>query len=524
MTAIAKGLILGLLILVTMANGAFSQGFQGIYEIVLIGQVVNDQNGAPIKDQLVHISADSSYNLNFVYNKTLFTDGKGFFYDTINTDFLKGGLVISTKDYLNEKHDTTVYFRFKWSETNTLFANFELPLLDAQTGYQANFKYLCNPFNNNPFDFTFIDLTNSTDIVSWEWDFGDGHYSNQENPNHVYANPGVYRVTLKVKIETTPGAKPIESLIERLVNVRLKSYYHLGGHVFAGYFPVSIDTGLVYLYKVGEKDIEPIDTANFNEDLGYYSFFQLIDGEYFVKADIPESSNLYMEYFPTYYSNELFWTEADTIFHNAPNFEYDIHLVPIPQNAYGLGSIGGTIHFDPSGKDSSPASDAEILLLDNSGVPLTLVYSNEEGEFGFDDLELTSFKVFAEVTGKITDAINVILDEDNPEVTDIEIVISSNTVNGSVNGISDLEWGSGFGEVYPNPVSETASVQIVLSETTEIQIEIYNATGQIVKQTTKTAFGGESTISINLGSQKSGIYFLRISEGDGNIIKKFVKK
>jgi PKD repeat protein len=526
MTTITKGLILGLLIFANMANEAFSQGFQGKYEIVLIGQIMNDQNGAPIKNHMVHVSADTSYTMNFSYNKTLFTDGKGFFYDTINTDYLKGGLIISTKDYLNSKHDTTVYFRFKWSDSNTLFANFELPVLLAQTAYQARFKYLCNPFNNNPFDFAFIDLTNSTEIVSWEWNFGDGHYSNQPNPNHLYANPGVFRVTLKVKIETTFGAKPVETSIEKLINVRFKSYYHLGGHIFAGYFPVSIDTGFVYLYKVGEKDIEPIDTAYFNEDLGYYSFFQLIDGEYFVKADIPESSSLYLEYFPTYYSNELFWTEADTIFHNAPNYDYNIHLVPVPQSVYGSGpgSINGTIHFDPSGKDASPACDAEILLLDENGDPLTLVYSDEEGEFGFGNLELTSFKVFAEVTGKITDAIDVTLDENNPEVEDIEIVISSNTVNGSVNGISDLEWGSGFGDVYPNPVSETASIWIELSETTEIQIEIYNNLGQIIKETNETAFSGESTIHINLGSQKSGVYFLRISEGNRHIIKKFVKK
>ncbi len=518
-----KGLILILIIFINMANEVFSQGDPGKYKVVLIGQITNDHNGAPIKDQMVKICADSNYTANFSYNKTVYTDGKGFFYDTIFTDLIKGAFIISTWDEMNVIHDTTVYFRFQWSESNTLFTNFELPLLDPPTGYQANFKYLTNPFNNNPLDLTFIDQTNSTDIISWEWNFGDGHYSSQANPNHIYIEPGVYRVSLIVKIVSSPGSKPIQTTIEKIINVKIKSYYHLGGHVFTGYFP--IDTGMVYLYKVNDKDIEPVDTAMFNASLGYYLFYQLIDGEYFVKADIPSYSSAYMNFFPTYYSNEIFWTEADTIFHSSTYFEYDIHMVENFQSSNGPGKINGSISFDPSGgKNPSPACDAEILLLDEDGEPLTLVYSDENGEFDFDDLELSSFKVFPEITGKYTNAIDVTLDEDNPVVSGIEIVISSNTVNGSVNGISDLEWVSGFGEVYPNPVSESASIQINLEETTDIQIEIYNNLGQLMKQSIQTAFAGESIISVNLSSQRSGIYFLRISEGQQSIIKKFVKK
>ncbi|NOZ93608.1 MAG: PKD domain-containing protein [Acidobacteria bacterium] len=33
---------------------------------------------------------------------------------------------------------------------------------------------------------------------TWNWDFGDGTTSTEENPVHTYAHPGTYRVTLKV--------------------------------------------------------------------------------------------------------------------------------------------------------------------------------------------------------------------------------------------------------------------------------------------------------------------------------------
>lgn len=43
---------------------------------------------------------------------------------------------------------------------------------------------------------------NSTDpdgtITSWQWDFGDGNTSTQQNPTHVYTSPGTYNVTLRV--------------------------------------------------------------------------------------------------------------------------------------------------------------------------------------------------------------------------------------------------------------------------------------------------------------------------------------
>ncbi len=40
--------------------------------------------------------------------------------------------------------------------------------------------------------------TSSGGPTSWQWDFGDGATSMEQNPSHAYANPGVYTVTLAV--------------------------------------------------------------------------------------------------------------------------------------------------------------------------------------------------------------------------------------------------------------------------------------------------------------------------------------
>ena len=53
----------------------------------------------------------------------------------------------------------------------------------------------CNPFTVN-----FTDKSNITadNIDTWQWDFGDGILSSQQNPLHIYTAPGNYSVSLKV--------------------------------------------------------------------------------------------------------------------------------------------------------------------------------------------------------------------------------------------------------------------------------------------------------------------------------------
>ncbi|MFN0214385.1 MAG: PKD domain-containing protein [Saprospiraceae bacterium] len=45
----------------------------------------------------------------------------------------------------------------------------------------------------------FTDLSFSDGMIdAWEWDFGDGHTSNEQNPIHTYAAPGIYLVCLTI--------------------------------------------------------------------------------------------------------------------------------------------------------------------------------------------------------------------------------------------------------------------------------------------------------------------------------------
>jgi PKD repeat protein len=72
------------------------------------------------------------------------------------------------------------------------------PAADADFGYDPEQPTVTN--NRNTVFFT---DASGGEIVAWQWDFGNpasgaANTSAERSPEHIYATPGVYRVTLKV--------------------------------------------------------------------------------------------------------------------------------------------------------------------------------------------------------------------------------------------------------------------------------------------------------------------------------------
>jgi PKD repeat protein len=72
---------------------------------------------------------------------------------------------------------------------------------------EALFTNTSNFCTNNEISFTDISKDNGNPITSWEWDFGDGNTSIDQNPKHIFMNPGSYNVVLKVRNSTSCNAK-----------------------------------------------------------------------------------------------------------------------------------------------------------------------------------------------------------------------------------------------------------------------------------------------------------------------------
>jgi gliding motility-associated-like protein len=67
------------------------------------------------------------------------------------------------------------------------------------TNFSANITLGCVPTTIN---FSDLSSTPVGNLVSWDWDFGDGGTSTQQNPSHTYNNIGFYTVTLTVTSST----------------------------------------------------------------------------------------------------------------------------------------------------------------------------------------------------------------------------------------------------------------------------------------------------------------------------------
>lgn len=70
-----------------------------------------------------------------------------------------------------------------------------------------------------PFLAYFTDQSWAETGISYHWSFGDGMTSNEQNPSHIYENPGFYDVTLT--IETTSGCiNQLSMLQQDIINVK----------------------------------------------------------------------------------------------------------------------------------------------------------------------------------------------------------------------------------------------------------------------------------------------------------------
>ena len=80
--------------------------------------------------------------------------------------------------------------------SNTLTRSQYIRVYDKPTvNFLATDTVGCSVFRT-----VFKDASNSTssDIIAWEWDFGDGITSPQQNPTHAYTSAGYFNVTLQV--------------------------------------------------------------------------------------------------------------------------------------------------------------------------------------------------------------------------------------------------------------------------------------------------------------------------------------
>jgi len=473
--------------------------------IYLSGQITESVSGAPIPDHEIYIFSDSLDNNGFAYYAMTKTDVNGFYWDTIVTSQSDGILQLSLYDFENNLISLDRYYRFVWENEYQMFVDFSIFDPNSTTDFQANFRSEEDTVTQNPMKVIFRDVSIGSTIKGWAWDFGDGNTSEIQDPEHIYANPGNYLVTLTISSYPISIEIPVTSTITKQVQVGLTDYYNIGGHVLAEYFP--IDLGLAYLYAFDpENNLVPIDTTAI-DTLGYYWFYQVPEGKYLTKARLQGNSSHYGQFVPTYYGNVINWQQASVVDLEDNDFELDIALIPSLGITSGEGRINGQINYDTLRSSSSytPAGDVEIVLMNDRGGYLTCGLSDIEGYFGFANIAFGTYQIFPDVTGIPTNAMFVTISEEEPSVEDLSLVINTEEIIFSVNDNS-----SSFIEnamvIYPNPVTDQARISIEMKKSSEIDVLIVDPSGRRIFTENKFLQKGSNQLELNTRNLTPGFY------------------
>ncbi len=490
-----------------------------LHYVIVSGQVINYEYGSPVQGHPVYVYLDtSSNNLPNRAITELITDKEGFYYDSIPTTQLKGAFVIYTYDHYGKRIDTTLHFRFLIFDSHVILANFKIYMPYQIEMLQTRFKFVQKQHGNR-FTYHFIDQTDNKHILSRQWQFGDGTTSDKKTITHIYKNHGFYKITL-TDVANVEGNEQTNSF-SRMIYISNMAYYNFGGHAFSEHFP--IDYGVAYLYLLDSSQTYiPVDTF-YIDTLGYYYFYQLPAAKYLVKAQPTPESEAYGQMLPTYYGDKLFWEDAKTIYLQQTGWEYDIHLQKAQGLTFGHGNIEGNISYLDGLKDgdNTPAKGLTIYLGDNSNVSLIYHYSDENGNFDFNNIALGNYILLPEITGIHAKKISLEINEQHPELDSIRIYIKNGEAFLTVPEQSNF-FENNIGNLFPLPANTFVNLPIRSSNNRLINWQLNNINGQLSKSGIFRLNGGSNTFKLNILDLKNGFYILKLEENGRFFQRKLV--
>lgn len=490
-------------------NGSFQMP---ALAVVVKGKITSDSTGDPIIHHAVLITVEA-----LGYSSTRFTDIDGYYTDTISDGGIGNTVVVSTLDCHQIVHSQSFLII-----STLVVINFEI-CYHPPAECRAVFSLVLDSANRE--SNTFIFSNNSTGNPDhWYWHFGDGTTSNEKNPIHRYMESGDYNVCLRVAREEGGTAVCTDSICHALSTA---TYRNLGGHLFAGGQPINNpvstgDTGIVFLYRMYNNRVIPLDTNVFT-NLGYYSFPQVLQGDYLVRAELSKGSARYSAYFPGYPAQSITWTGAELIYLDDSNsFNAHIYMLPCQETFAGPAAISGKITGGEPGSSGAAIPFAEVILYDSQLVPLRYTKADNLGNFVFDDLPHGHYALYVEYPGKYSRITGVSLESPVTLADSIQLGLFDHNVT----GIGDMPANDSFTvRLFPNPVSEELHAITWLSHNAKVIFTVFNLTGQKVLCLTAEVRTGECHSAIPATGLRPGIYLLQSISSDGLLvnIQKFVK-
>ena len=387
----------------------------------------------------------------------------------------------------------------------------------------ASFATELDSLNHEPNTFKFSNLSTG-EPNRYLWSFDDGATYSTRNALHRFHIEGDHNVCLLVRKEIQGITVCRDSVCE---TVRTAKYYNLGGHLFAGEFPINNpvstgDTGMAYLFRKDGSRLIPYDTTTFT-NLGYYAFPNKLNGSYVVRAVLTPGSVHYPDYFPAYFPQALRWQESSpSELSDSSSYASHIHMVPLNELPPGPGTIKGIVVAAGSTGNSGEISHAEVILYDSQMVPLLFTESGISGQFELDNLPYGAYSLYVEFPGQYSRLTAVWLDSNTPMADSLQLEVFAYDVT----GISDGQNPSGIsGTLFPNPADNEVTLAMHVPAPATLKCEIRSMAGQRVWSGQMVCQKGSVFLTIPVTRFPQGIYLVSVYTTGGSLVlmKKLVK-
>jgi uncharacterized protein YciU (UPF0263 family) len=268
---------------------------------------------------------------------------------------------------------------------------------------------------------------------------------------------------------------------------------------------------LRYKYIPSNKNFQFEDTIPISQR-GFFQFENDGVNDYLLKV-IPKYDSI--SFAPTYYPNGIKWDDNNSKaigphLNSVLNIQLKGYRKPL-----GRFSISGKIKIDSS-IIKAGYSAVGIHLLDNNNNPIDFVYARGANNFSFNNLVPGSYKIWIDQCGIFTDAKEVILSQNNQQVTDIVLTANSQGISyDRFVGVEKLEKDIEF-QVYPNPFSDVLKFNVPDNS----KLIVQDVMGRIVLE---KRMKNEKFIEFETGEWQSGLYIITIQYENKLYRKKVLK-
>jgi len=103
-----------------------------------------------------------------------------------------------------------------------------------------------------------------------------------------------------------------------------------------------------------------------------------------------------------------------------------------------------------------------------------------------------------------------------------EVVVNMTMDGNSILGYKELFTVTEAGDIFPNPADRNARVELTNQKSTVITVQVLDITGRNHSVSEYSLNAGRSVIDILMENLQTGLYIVKISNTEGNVITKKV--